>query len=154
MANSPAAHPNLWRTCRVLATTGEFDPRGKVIYDNIKTHTNVCLMLCGHNHGEAVRADTHAGHTIYSLLTDYQAWTNGGNGYLRPYRFSPKENIIRAQTYSPTLNHYRTGPAAQFEIPYRMNPDVPLPATMPITILADPLSIKKPAPPIRAGSKR
>lgn len=129
----------------ILATTGEFDPRGQVIYDNVKTHTNVCLMLCGHNHGEAARADTFAGNTIYSVLTDYQSWTNGGDGFLRLYRFSPKDNVIRAQTYSPTLNQWRTDKSAEFTIPYHMNPDVLLAPLSPFAVLSNPLNIK-PAP--------
>jgi hypothetical protein len=119
-------------THNVLNVKGEFDPRGKAVYDNLKSHTNLFLMVGGHNHAEAQRADTFNGHTIYSLLSDYQSWTNGGNGYLRLYRFSPAKNLIHVQSYSPAINHYRTDPTSEFAIPYRMNPDAPLPDLPPL----------------------
>ncbi len=116
----------------ILAVSGDFDARGREIYDLAKTHTNVFLMLCGHNHGQARRFDTFNGHTIHTCLSDFQSGENGGNGFLRLYRFAPRENVIRVQTYSPTLDQYLTDEASQFEIPYRMNPDAPLPTGTPI----------------------
>jgi hypothetical protein len=112
----------------ILSSTGAFSSRGQAIYEHLQSNTNVFLMLCGHNAGDAVRADTFRGHTIFSCLSDYQTLPNGGNGFLRLYRFSPSNNAIRVQTYSPTLNQYRTNNTAQFTIPYPMSPDAPLPA--------------------------
>jgi hypothetical protein len=122
----------------ILGASGKWDPRGKVIYENVKTHPNVFLMLCGHNHGQSRRADTFAGNTIHTCLTDFQNGENGGNGFLRLYRFSPRENLIRVQTYSPTLDKYLRDAKSQFEIPYRMNPDAPLPAPKDVAVPAAP----------------
>ena len=40
------------------------------------------------------------------MLADYQDLPNGGNGYLRILRFSPDNDTIMVQTYSPTLDSY------------------------------------------------
>jgi len=104
----------------LLAVTGDWDVRGRAIYHNLRSCTNLFLMFSGHNHGEAQRADTFAGHTINTCLSDFQSYTNGGNGYLRTYQFSPSNNVIRVKTYSPWLNQYQTNAASQFEISYAM----------------------------------
>jgi hypothetical protein len=95
-------------------------------------HTNLFLMLCGHNDGQARRADTHNGHTIHTCLSDFQADPLGGSGFLRLYRFSPRENQIRVQTYSPTQDKHLTAPKSQFEIGYQMNPEAPVPPGTPL----------------------
>ena len=107
----------------LLAVSGDWDPRGKAIYKNLRGCTNLFLMLAGHNHGEARRADTFEGRTIHTGLSDYQSMTNGGNGFLRLYQFSPEHNVIRVKTYSPWVNQYLTNAASQFEIPYAMEAD-------------------------------
>ena len=104
----------------LLAVSGEWDPRGQAIYNNVRSCTNVFLMLSGHNHGEARRTDVFDGHPINTCLSDFQSYTNGGNGFLRLYQFSPAQNVIRVKTYSPWVNRYQTNSASQFEIPYPM----------------------------------
>jgi 3',5'-cyclic AMP phosphodiesterase CpdA len=104
----------------LLAVNGDWDVHGRAIYNNLRGCTNLFLMLSGHNHGEARRADAFAGHTIQTCLSDYQSLTNGGNGFLRLYQFSPAHNVIRVKTYSPWINQYQTNAASQFEIPYDM----------------------------------
>ena len=106
----------------LLAVTGSFDPRGRAIYDKLKNTPNLFLMLCGHNHGEARRYDTHEGRSVITCLSDYQSWPEGGGGYLRLYRFSPSENLVRVQTFSPWTGKFKTDPASQFEFGYRMDP--------------------------------
>jgi hypothetical protein len=106
----------------LLAVNGSFDPRGQAIYDKLKSHPNLFLMLCGHNHGEARRYDTFDGRTAITCLSDYQSWPEGGGGYLRLYRFSPAENLVRVQTFSPWTGKFKTDPASQFEFGYRMGP--------------------------------
>ena len=104
----------------LLAVSGEWDPRGQAIYNNLRSCSNLFLMLSGHNHGEARRTDVFDGHTINTCLSDFQSYTNGGNGFLRLYQFSPAQNVIRVKTYSPWVNQYQTNGASQFEIPYPM----------------------------------
>jgi 3',5'-cyclic AMP phosphodiesterase CpdA len=96
---------------------------GTRIWDNlIKKHDKVFLLLCGHNHGEARRSDNNLeNQTDYQLLSDYQDYTSGGNGYLRIMKFAPSESTIYVQTYSPYLDNYMTGSDSQFELYYSMN---------------------------------
>ena len=105
----------------LLAVTGSFDPRGQAIYDSLKGNPNLFLMLCGHNHGEAYRYDSHEGLGVMTCLSDYQNGPEGGGGYLRLYRFSPAENLVRVQTYSPWLKEYKTDPSNQFAFGYLMD---------------------------------
>ncbi|PKO13234.1 MAG: hypothetical protein CVU39_20260 [Chloroflexi bacterium HGW-Chloroflexi-10] len=91
------------------------------IYDALKDNPNLFLMLCGHMHGESRRSDTYEGNTINTLLSDYQSYTNGGNGYLRIMEFSPVDNKISVKTYSPTVPGYLTDADSQFELDYAMS---------------------------------
>jgi len=78
-------------------------------------------MLCGHNHGEARRFDTHDGRTVVTCLSDYQSWPEGGGVYLRIYSFLPSKNLVRVQTYSPWLDMFKTDERSQFEFGYKMD---------------------------------
>jgi hypothetical protein len=83
-----------------------FNAAGQAIYDALRDNPNLFLMLCGHNHAEGRRTDVYEGHTIYTLLADYQDLPSGGNGWLRIMTFSPADDEITVTTYSPTLNAY------------------------------------------------
>ncbi len=98
-----------------------FSAQGLAIYDALKANANLFLMVCGHVGGEGQRTDVFQGHTVYSILTDYQSRTNGGDGWMRYYTFSPKNNVVRAFTYSPWLNKYETDANSQFTLPYNMD---------------------------------
>jgi len=98
-----------------------FSPQGQQIYQTLKGNPNFFLMVCGHVGGEGQRSDVYEGRTVYSILTDYQSRTNGGNGWMRYYTFSPSHNVIRAFTYSPWLDKYETDADSQFTLPYNMN---------------------------------
>ncbi|MGC3960011.1 MAG: Ig-like domain-containing protein [Verrucomicrobiota bacterium] len=98
-----------------------FSAQGQAIYNTLKNNPNFFLMLCGHIAGEGQRSDVFEGRTVHSILTDYQGRTNGGNGWLRYYTFSPSNNVIRAFTYSPWLDQTETDADSQFTLPYNMN---------------------------------
>ena len=88
-------------------------------YTALKDNPNLFLMLCGHMHtpsdGSAYRAELgDDGHTIHILMTDYQDYPSGGNGYLRILRFSPTDDKIYAQVYSPYIATYLTN-ASNYE---------------------------------------
>jgi 3',5'-cyclic AMP phosphodiesterase CpdA len=91
---------------------------GTDIWDNIvKLHGNVIAVLCGHYSGEYCNtAIGDNGNTIYNLLTDYQDYSNGGNGWLRLYEFYPDLNLVKAITYSPYLDEYDTSTYGQFDL--------------------------------------
>jgi len=98
--------------------TGDWTTPGLHIYNAVKDQPNVFLMLCGHNHYEARRTDTYNGHTIHTLLADYQDYPNGGDGWLRIMEISPATNEIHVKTYSPYLNQYQTDPDSEFTLTY------------------------------------
>lgn len=103
------AHPHR----RVIVTShyiigqgnpANFGAQGQAFYNNFRDNPNFFLMLCGHIHAEGQRTDTFEGRTVYSVLSDYQGLPNGGNGFLRTFTFSPANNRIRVESWSPTLN--------------------------------------------------
>ncbi len=81
-----------------------FGTQGAAIYNGLKDNPNLFLLLCGHIHAEGRRTDVFEGRTVYSVLSDYQGLPNGGNGFLRTFTFSPANNRIRVESWSPTLN--------------------------------------------------
>ena len=101
-------------------TPVNFSPQGLAIYNMAKTHTNVFMMLAGHVTGQGSRADTYNGNTIHTFVSDYQGWTNGGNGFLRIIDFSPANNEVVFQTYSPWTHQYDTGPGSEVWFNYNM----------------------------------
>ncbi len=95
------------------------------IYTALEDNPNLFLMLCGHTHyptdGAAMRVETgENGNTVYILQSDYQDYPSGGNGYLRIMRFSPADDQIHVQTYSPYRSAYLTDADNEFDLPYSM----------------------------------
>jgi hypothetical protein len=102
---------------------GTFSTQGSAVYNALRGHANLFLMLCGHNPGEGRRQDTDAGHTVHTLMADYQSRTNGGSGWLRYLEFSPANDVIRVRTYSPWLDQYEADAdsSSQFTLAYPMS---------------------------------
>ncbi len=100
---------------------GPFGAQGAAIYNELKDRPNLFLLLGGHVHTEGRRQDTFEGRTVWSLLSDYQARNNGGDGLLRIMTFSPANNTISIKTYSPTLAQFETDFDSQFTISYDMS---------------------------------
>jgi hypothetical protein len=86
-----------------LGEPASFGGQGQEVYDRMKNNPNLFLMLCGHFHGEGRRSDTFQGRTVHTVLSNYQAIANGGNGFLRILTFRPATNTIHVESYSPTL---------------------------------------------------
>lgn len=107
-------------THSLLETTAAWTTPGLAIYNALKGNANLFLMLCGHNHGEARRTDVYNGNTIETVLADYQTYPGGGNGLMRILTFSPSNNEIRFQTYSPYLSQYEVGDSSEFTLNYPM----------------------------------
>lgn len=111
-----------------MQSNGAFSSAGQAVFNALMDNPNWSLFLCGHA-GKAERVDLGSdGHSIYSLMADYESSPNGGNGYIRLMEFQPANNQIQVMTYSPTLNNgaggYDTDPASQFIVPYSMqSPD-------------------------------
>lgn len=102
------------------ATPLTFSAQGSAIYNALKTNSNLFLMLAGHVTGEGSRTDTFNGNTVRTFVSDYQGWTNGGNGYMRIMEFSPKQNQVTVQTYSPWTGTYETDANSEFFFTYNM----------------------------------
>jgi hypothetical protein len=108
---------------RIISNLGSFTGEGAAYYNSFKDNSNVFLMLCAHNSGEGRRTDTYNGNSIHTVLADYQSRSNGGNGWLRIFEFSPADNEIRVQTYSPWLDQWETDEDSQFTLNYDMQDD-------------------------------
>jgi hypothetical protein len=107
----------------ILTNSTTWGAQGQRIYTGLKNNPNLDLMLCGHvTAAEGRRSDTFNGHTVHTLLSDYQFRTGGGNGYLRIMEFVPDQNIINVKTYSPFLNQYETDADSEFTLAYDQNP--------------------------------
>jgi len=91
---------------------------GVGIWDTcVVPNSNVFMVLCGHNHGEWVRSDDAGdGRIVHQILSDYQADTNGGNGFLKLITFKPTLNTAPVVTYSPYTEAYYTDTDSQFTL--------------------------------------
>jgi hypothetical protein len=103
---------------------GDFGAQGQAIYDELKDNPNLFLMLCGHHTEEGRRVDAFQGHTVHTLLSDYQNRANGGDGWLRIAEFLPSGNELHVHTYSPLLDQWETDADSEFTVPYVMDRSV------------------------------
>lgn len=55
------------------------------------------------------------------MLSNYQNFPNGGNGYLRILTFDCIQNQLHIKTFSPYLNTYKTDSSSQFSLHYPLN---------------------------------
>ncbi len=87
-----------------------FSNQGEVIYERMKHHSNVFLMLGGHVSGEGFRRDEYNGHVIKSYLSDYQSRRNppytendrnGGNGLMRVMKIDLDNETLSVRTFAP-----------------------------------------------------
>lgn len=131
-----AAHP---RALGVVASHyivtggGDFSEQGAAIYAALKDVPNVQLMASGHVSKDARRTDVFAGNVIHSMLSDYQrsapdpndpekpvvveqSQTNGGQGYMRIWTFSPARQQLHVTTYSPKKDASYTDDRNQFTL--------------------------------------
>ncbi len=98
-----------------------FNAQGQPIYDALKNNPNLFLMLCGHEPTTGRRHDTFETNAIDTVLSDYEAEPNGGNGWLRVFDFSPSDNVINVKTYSPWTGQTYTGSWHSFQLKYDMS---------------------------------
>jgi len=95
-----------------IKRSGEYTTQGRVISREIvEPNPNMLLVLCGHARGVAYRTDELDGdgdgtaeRTVYSILSNYQDESRGGDGYMRILRF--REDEIYIYTYSPVLDTF------------------------------------------------
>lgn len=100
--------------------------------DFVRTNCEIRLVVAGHAHdgdlGEANRTDANAcGQPVHQILSNYQARANGGDGWLRTYRFDPAAGTMRAETYSPVLGRSETDASSAFTLPFPLAEPQPAP---------------------------
>ena len=86
----------------------------------VKEHENIFLVLCGHTNVGRLTSQGKHGNEVHQILSDYQSWHNGGDGYLRIMTFVPCEDRIEVRTYSPVLGKYEETEQNEFVLNYRM----------------------------------
>jgi len=101
-------------------TPSTHSAQGAAIYNALKANKNLFLLLGGHVSGEGSRQDTYLGNTVHTLISDYQSYTNGGNGFMRVMYFSPSNNVVTVQTFSPWTGQYETDEDSEFFFDYNM----------------------------------
>ncbi len=118
------AHPDAFgilNTHFLLGSGGGFGDQGQAIYDTLRDVDNVHLMTCGHVSAEARRSDVYQGHTIHTMLADYQGDGDGGSGFMRVWEFSPANDELTVRTYSPNSDTWLSDDSSEFTL------QVPLP---------------------------
>lgn len=90
---------------------------GLQIFPALTNNPNLFLMLCGHRHGEGRRHEVLGnGQSVDIVLSDYQRYTNGGNGFMRLMEFSPRNQTIRVKTFSPWTKQWTTNTDGYFTL--------------------------------------
>ena len=114
-----AMHPEAFgilNTHYMLGAGGAFSPQSKMIYEALKGQKNVQLMTGGHIAAESRRFNTFEGHTIHSMLADYQGRVDGGQGFMRIWELSPSTQSVSVRTYSPTLDKWEMDADSEFTL--------------------------------------
>jgi hypothetical protein len=101
---------------------------GRDIYRKLlRRHPQVFMVFGGHFHytdGQWKQVSTNeAGSNIYEMLSDYQHYANGGDGWMRLVKFVPgggsgSLDRVSVKTYSPTKKRYRTDGRSQFSFDF------------------------------------
>lgn len=106
----------------LLTYTNTLSTQGQAIFDALKSHPNLFLMLGGHlDTTSRILLHGTAGNPVYAIRSDYQTLQGGMSGYLRIMTFSPTQNQIRVETYSPNQQIYITNSDNQFTLDYTMD---------------------------------
>lgn len=113
------AHPGAFGVLNahyIVTGGGNFSEQGRRLYDALRDVPNLYLMTSGHVTAEQHREDTFEGHTIHSMVADYQGRDDGGSGYMRIWEFSPANRELTVRTYSPRLDVWETDANSEFTI--------------------------------------
>jgi hypothetical protein len=92
---------------------------GEDMWAQLRTFPNVIMVVSGHlTNGQAARrADLgDQGNLVNQVFANFQTFPHGGDGWLRIMTFHPAANSITVQTYSPSLNKFKTDERNQFTL--------------------------------------
>ena len=100
------------------------DNDGQELWEKlVSKYANISMVLSGHvvaSNGVGRRADYGTnGNLVNQILSDYQNYANGGDGWMRIMRFHPSQNRLDVATYSPTRNQSLQDGANQFSVPLK-----------------------------------
>lgn len=88
----------------------------------VRKNPSIFMINCGHFHEEYRQTHTNvAGLPVREVLADYQDDPNGGNGWLRIMEFDVGANEINFESYSPTLDQYRSADESLFTYPVQFD---------------------------------
>ena len=99
----------------LLDPGGDFSTQGALLHTALSDF-DVVVMLAGHLTDEELREDDHGTHRTYTMLSDYQSLANGGDGWMRILTFSPANDTITVETWSPTRGEYDTDEDSSFTV--------------------------------------
>jgi len=113
--NANPGKPTIVSTHDNLNLTGR-STNGQNLWDGlVKSSDQVFMVLNGHWHGEFQQLSLNdSNDKVIEMLSDYQSYSNGGDGYLRRIEFDVPNNRINVQTYSTTKGTYLTDSDSQF----------------------------------------
>ncbi len=100
------------------------DNDGEQVWEKFASkYSNIRMVLSGHvvqGDGTGHRTDIGVnGNLVNAMLSDYQSWVDGGDGYIRLITVKPALNQVVVRTYSPYLNQWLTTSHHQFTVPYK-----------------------------------
>lgn len=83
----------------------------------VSQHPNFKIVLCGHMGIAAhkISKGKH-GNTVHEMSVDYQAWKEGGQGWLRLLTFDPATQTAAIRDYSPILDKWAEESHRKFDI--------------------------------------
>ena len=95
------------------------DNAGVNIWEKVvKPASNVQIVMNGHFHdkqGGTYLASKVGDRTIHQIMSNYQDFKNGGNGFLRIMSFFIEDEIVRVKAYSPFIEEFLTDETNNFE---------------------------------------
>lgn len=100
------------------------DNDGEQVWERFASqYRNITMVLNGHvveGDGTGHRTDLGVnGNVVNQMLSDYQSWPNGGNGFISLITVKPALNQVVVRTYSPYLNQWLSDAHNQFTVPYK-----------------------------------
>lgn len=107
-----------------LPATSQFGGESpQTLFDEIiDTNNQIFMVLSGHYHiddGEGyLEATNSSGNKVYFIESDYQDYSNNGDGWLRLIEFDEENELITVSSYSPTLDQDNPNTGSQFVISF------------------------------------
>jgi antitoxin component YwqK of YwqJK toxin-antitoxin module len=105
---------------------GSFNNGVQVWNKLLKKHSNLKFLFCGHaRSNDRILGQGIKGNQVFQLLSNYQHFESGGNGYLRLLTFSPNGQFVSVSTYSPYLGKFLNDSDNRFGIDIKNGAFIP-----------------------------